>query len=82
MIIKTLNGNIYLSSKDEPGTTYLSISGCNGEYIKLSLNIDNMQSMVNFLNSRIDEYRESRSVSYEMGEHDKDYANHEHNHED
>ena len=82
MIIVTLNGNIYLSSKDEPGTTYMGISGCNNEYIKLSLNLDNMQSMANFLNARIDEYNESRSVSYEMDEYDKDYANYEHNHED
>ena len=81
MIIKTITGDILLSSKDEPGTVWMSMSG-NNEYIQMCLSIDNMQRMANFFNSRIDEYRESRSVSYEMDEHDKDYANHEHNHED
>ena len=82
LIIKTLNGNIFLTIKDEPGSTNMAISSCNGEYVELSLNIDNIQYMVNYLNSRIDEYRQSRSVSCEMDEHDKDYANYEHGHED
>ena len=81
MLIKTLNANIYLSSKDDPCTVYMTIFDFHNGHINISLSIDNMQKIVDFFNCRIDEYRESRNEIYEMDDHDKDYANYEHNHE-
>ena len=82
MLIKTLNAHIYLSSKDDPGTVYMTIFDFHNGHINISLSIDNMQKIVDFFNGRIDEYRKSRNEIYEMDDHDQDYMNYEHNHED